>query len=109
MLIDTQNFELRTPKPLSSSELERVDDFLRFRDAMRGGPYYSVLEPHSFTNEQGKVNKRKGFDPFTHVEKYTARYHKAKRTVPDLSHREYGRFASSGLSVFWPTLANQNL
>jgi len=52
---------------------------------------YAVLDSSSFTDNKGKVDKRAAFDPFTDQEKYSAKYHKRKRTVPELRGRNYGR------------------
>lgn len=80
---------LSTPKPLSDDEIERVNDYLAFREAIHNGPLYAVLQTNSFTDDKGRLNKRAGFDPFTGMEKYSARFDKPKRTMPDLSKRTY--------------------
>jgi hypothetical protein len=80
---------LSTPKPLSDDETERVNYYISFRHKLRNGPFYAVLEKNSFTDEKGRLNRRTGFDPFTGMEKYSARFEKPKRTVPDLSARSY--------------------
>lgn len=79
-----------TPKPLTAFESDSVESYRHFRDQMRNGPLYTVLEPSAFTDEQGKVNKHSGEDPFESMPTYSARYKKAKRTLPDLSHLFYG-------------------
>lgn len=84
---------LSMPKPLSDDETEQVDAYISFRDKLRNGPLYAVLESNSFTDEKGRLNKRTGFDPFTGMEKYSARFDKPKRTVPDLSTRTYREVA----------------
>ena len=44
------------------------------------------------TDEKGKVNKRAGFDPFEGMPTYSeTKYKKAKRTLPDLTTRPYGK------------------
>jgi len=83
------NPPLSTPKPLCDDETERVNDYLTFREAIRNGPLYAILEKNSFTDDKGRLNKRTGFDPFTGMEKYSARFDKPTRTVPDLSQRTY--------------------
>ncbi|EXJ80550.1 hypothetical protein A1O1_08696 [Capronia coronata CBS 617.96] len=84
------DIELPVPRPISAFELSCVKSYLRFRDRARNGPYYSVLDPSSLADPKtGKVIKRAGFDPFNDQEKYTAKYYKKKRTVPDLSGRDY--------------------
>jgi len=83
------NPPLSTPKPLSDDEIERVNDYLAFRETIRNGPLYAVLKTNSFTDEKGQRNKRAGFDPFTGMEKYSARFEKPLRTMPDLSKKTY--------------------
>ena len=91
LICNVQELEppLSTPKPLSDDETERVNDYISFRDKLRNGPFYAVLEKNSFTDEKGRLNQSTGFDPFTGMEKYSARFEKPKRTVPDLSARSY--------------------
>jgi DNA-directed RNA polymerase III subunit RPC7 len=57
---------------------------------MRDGPLYTLLEASSMTDEQGHVNERAGFSPFEGMPKYSARYRKARRSIPDLSQMPYG-------------------
>jgi hypothetical protein len=62
---------------------------------VRNGPYCSILDPSAIADEKtGKVLKRAGFDPFNDQEKYSAKYHKKKRAVPELGGRDYGRHTS---------------
>ena len=63
-----------------------------------------MLEPSSFTNEKGKVDKRAGFDPFSDQQKYSAKYHKKRRTVPEFGGREYS--AILPLDQVWEVLMN---
>ena len=81
---------MTTPKPLSPSERSSVNEYRRFRDLMRDGPLYTVLDPSSLTDQDGKVNKRAGMDPFEGMPTYINRYKKPKRTLPDLSGMPYG-------------------
>jgi DNA-directed RNA polymerase III subunit RPC7 len=57
---------------------------------MRDGPLYTVLEPSSFTDQDGKVNRKAGVDPFEGMPTYINRYKKPKRTLPNLSGMPYG-------------------
>lgn len=83
--------KLKVPRPIDASERGSADAYLRFRDLARKGPYFAILDPSHLTDEKtGKVHKRVGFDPFNDQEKYSAKFHRRKRTVPDLSTREYG-------------------
>ena len=61
---------------------------------MRHGPLYTVLEPSSLMDQDGKVNKRAGIDPFEGMPTYVNRYKKPKRTLPDLSGMPYGTVMS---------------
>jgi len=106
-----------TPKPPTASELASVNEYRRFRDQMRDGPLYTVLEPSSFTDEFGKVNKRAGIDPFQSMPTYTNRYKKPRRTLPDLSGIPYvleffpkelwSVLDPKKISPEWQTLPNQ--
>jgi len=84
----------KVPRPIDANELASVKSYLRFRERVHNGPYYSVLQSSNLTDDKGKVHKRAGFDPFNDQEKYTAKYERKKRTVPDLTTRDYGKFAS---------------
>jgi DNA-directed RNA polymerase III subunit RPC7 len=57
---------------------------------MRDGPLYTILEPSSFTDQEGKVNRKVGVDPFEGMPTYINRYKKPRRTLPDLSSMPYG-------------------
>lgn len=82
--------DIPVPRPISSDEALTLKCHRDFRKRVRNGPYYSVLDPSSVADEKtGKVLKRAGFDPFNDQEKYTAKYHKKKRAVPDLTGRDY--------------------
>ncbi|KAJ9647567.1 uncharacterized protein PV06_00278 [Exophiala oligosperma] len=82
--------DLPVPRPISSDEHIAIKRQIAFRSRARNGPYYAILDPSSIADEKsGKVLKRAGFDPFNDQEKYTAKYHKKKQAVPDLSTREY--------------------
>jgi len=62
------------------------------RKRVRNSPYYAILDPSSIADAKtGKVLKRAGFDPFNDQEKYTAKFLQKKRTVPDLSGRDYSK------------------
>ena len=79
------------PRPISKTEHGAIDAYLNIRKRAHYGPYYSVFDSSSLVDEKtGKTSKRLGFDPFNDQEKYTAKYHKKKRRVPDLSGRDYG-------------------
>ncbi|KIW26981.1 uncharacterized protein PV07_06763 [Cladophialophora immunda] len=89
------DIELPVPRPPTSRELAAVSRYLSFRTRARNGPYYATLDPSSIADEKtGKTLKRAGFDPFNDQEKYTAKYHKKKRSLPDLGSggRDYGTF-----------------
>ena len=67
--------------------------YLSFRTRVRNGPYYAILDPSSVADEKtGKTLKRAGFDPFTDQERYSLKFEKKRRSVPDLkgAGREYG-------------------
>ncbi|KIW96901.1 uncharacterized protein Z519_02292 [Cladophialophora bantiana CBS 173.52] len=86
------DIDLPVPRPPTARELAAVSRYLSFRTRVRNGPYYATLDPSSIADEKtGKTLKRAGFDPFNDQEKYTAKYHKKKRSLPDLkgSGREY--------------------
>ncbi|KAK5271568.1 DNA-directed RNA polymerase III subunit C31 [Exophiala xenobiotica] len=95
--------DIPVPRPISSDEALALKSHRDFRKRVRNGPYYSVLDPSSVADEKtGKVLKRAGFDPFNDQEKYTAKYHKKKRAVPDLTGRDYAlRYFPHEL---WPML-----
>ena len=59
--------------------------YVSFRHKVRNGPLYSVLDPSSFTDDKGKVDKRAGFDPFNDQESYTFKLLEKKRTIPDMT------------------------
>ena len=84
-----QAIDLPVPKPPSNDEIESAQAFLSFRDQVRNGPFYTELEPSSFTDEHGKTNPKAGFDPFTGVAKYSSRFAKPRRTVPDFSGHDF--------------------
>ncbi|OAL37824.1 hypothetical protein AYO20_03001 [Fonsecaea nubica] len=87
-----QDIDLPVPRPPTSRELAAVSRYLSFRTRTRNGPYFATLDPSSIADEKtGTTLKRAGFDPFNDQDKYTAKYHKKKRTLPDLkgSGREY--------------------
>ncbi|RVX69142.1 hypothetical protein B0A52_06856 [Exophiala mesophila] len=82
--------KLKVPRPIDASERASVNAYLQFRDLARKGPYFAILDPSHLTDAKtGKVHSRLGFDPFNDQEKYTAKFHRRKRTVPDLSTRDY--------------------
>jgi DNA-directed RNA polymerase III subunit Rpc31 len=91
----SQEVDLPIPRPLTEDEIDRVDHYLDFRDEVRNGPYYTILDPSSFTDDKGKTNPRAGFDPFSNVERYSSKFYKPKRTIPDLSGCEYGTSAGA--------------
>ncbi|EXJ79801.1 hypothetical protein A1O3_08086 [Capronia epimyces CBS 606.96] len=97
------DIQLPVPRPISAVERACVQNYLRLRDRAHNGPYYSVLDASSLADAKtGKVIKRAGFDPFNDQEKYTAKYYKKKRTVPDLSGRNHElRYFPTEL---WPLL-----
>ncbi|KPI40190.1 uncharacterized protein AB675_11495 [Cyphellophora attinorum] len=77
------------PKPLSTIEVASVNAYLNFRTRSRRGPFFATLDPSSLTDENGKVRPRAGFDPFNDQERYTSRFQKKKRTVPDVAGQEF--------------------
>ncbi|KAI1617597.1 DNA-directed RNA polymerase III subunit C31 [Exophiala viscosa] len=99
--------DLTVPRPISSHGRAAATCYLNMRKRVRNGPYYAVLDHSSIADAKtGKVLKRAGFDPFNDQEKYTAKYLQKKRTVPDLSGRDYSK--DNALKYFpyelWPLL-----
>ncbi|KAK4938592.1 DNA-directed RNA polymerase III subunit C31 [Elasticomyces elasticus] len=86
------SIELPVPRQISSHERAAATCYLNMRKRVRNGPYYAILDPSSIADAKtGKVLKRAGFDPFNDQDKYTAKYLQKKRTVPDVSGRDYSK------------------
>ena len=86
-----QDIAIPTPKPFTQDEVERVDEFLSFRDACRNGPLFADLDPSQFTNERGKTNPRAGVDPFSDVARYNSKLESKSKTLPDFKAVTLGR------------------
>lgn len=61
---------------------------------MHDGPIYTILDTQSLRDEEG-FPAVKQFNPFEGVERYSLKYKKLKRTLPNLRTRSYGKSSSS--------------
>ncbi|KAK3318073.1 DNA-directed RNA polymerase III, subunit Rpc31 [Apodospora peruviana] len=90
---------------LSKKEEKQVSFFLLFREQCHDGPLYT--QPRTWTSTatgkrgrtygQEQINNRYGKtskatdDPFTAVQRYSQKYTKAERTLPDLESRPFAK------------------
>ena len=78
-------------------ERNAVKMYLQMRQKTHNSPYYATLDPSSVADERtGKTLKRAGFDPFNDQDRWTTRYEKKKRSVPEL-HGEGRVYGTSSL------------
>jgi DNA-directed RNA polymerase III subunit RPC7 len=73
---------------LQIRERGEVDHYRALRENFHNGPYYAVVNAASTTAKKG-TKERAQFDPFHGMESYSTRYQKRKRTIPNISDREY--------------------
>jgi len=71
-----------------------VAAYRSFREHMHDGPIYTILDTQSLRDEEG-FPAVKQFNPFEGVERYSLKYKKLKRTLPNLRTRSYGKSSSS--------------
>ncbi|QKX60952.1 uncharacterized protein TRUGW13939_08098 [Talaromyces rugulosus] len=81
-------YELPRAGILQIRERGEVDHYRALRENFHNGPYYAVVNAASTTAKKG-TKERAQFDPFHGMESYSTRYQKRKRTIPNISDREY--------------------
>ena len=81
-------YKVHTPKPLTDAEKEAVEFQRSFRERARNGPLYTILDDNARVRKPGD-RVAASFDPFNGMPKYSSRYMKKKRTLPDLTTRPH--------------------
>lgn len=90
---DTQAYVVPFARKLNPQEQSEVNWGRHFRDRLREGPFFSVLDVTSTSARKGTA-ARANFDPFNGMPSFSSRYQKKRRTVPtvDPNEREWGEF-----------------
>jgi DNA-directed RNA polymerase III subunit RPC7 len=110
-----QDYDPPAANPLENREKKQVHYYRSLRNKFRDGPYYTILGPtipsaaalsnHNNTTWTSVATKREeaerrreklqmaaraSFNPFKGMPKYSNKFHKKQRRLPDLKDRKYG-------------------
>jgi DNA-directed RNA polymerase III subunit RPC7 len=100
-----QPFDTPPFTPPSARELEALDHALRFRQAIRDGPFYAFLETDARAPKPGELSGSGALaaasaardaaaaaaaSPFERMRTYSQKFVKARRTMPRIAQQRYG-------------------
>ena len=89
------------PASITNAEKRSIALYRQMRDEIQNGPFYTILDeaPSGIIAKQTALQRKKrpasgSIDPFNSMPKWSQRYTKKRRVLPDLTTRSYGRILS---------------
>ena len=85
------------PASITTAEKRSIAHYRQIRDDIQNGPFYTILDQarHGIVAKSMPVQRKKrpateSIDPFNSMPKWSQRYTKKRRVLPDLTTRSYG-------------------
>lgn len=89
------------PWSITNAEKRSITHYRQLRDEIQNGPFYTILDQDSDGNvakhiplQRKKRSATAPIDPFNSMPKWSQRYTKKRRVLPDLTARSYGMIHS---------------